>query len=226
MSTAKARRRARAAIVEFGLRMQDERLAYWTSGNVSVRVRGEPDLIAVSPSATPYDLVEPEDVALVTLDGTVVDGLGRPTSELPLHTLIYQRRPDVAAIVHTHSPAAMAMAGLGWTLPAYLTGLVEATGGTVACAPYARPGSPELADAVAGALADRGCCFLRHHGLLAIGATLPRAFQAASVTEGAADAYLRARAVGEVADLPGDEVGWIAEAWRAQWTGEDVGARG
>lgn len=226
MSNAKARRRARAAIVEFGLRMQVERLAYWTSGNLSMRVPGDPDLVAVSPSAMPWDLVEPDDVPLVRLDGSVLDGTTRPTSELPLHTLLYQRRPDIRAIVHVHSPAAMAMAALDWTLPAFLTGLVEATGGSVACAPYARPGSAQLADAVADALDGRGCCFLRHHGLLAIGASLPRAFQAATVTEGAADAYLRARSVGTVSDLPADEVHWIAEAWHAQWSGADTGTRG
>ena len=226
MRNAKARRRARAAIVEFGLRMQDERLAYWTSGNLSVRVAGDPDLVALSPTDVPYDSIEPEDVPLVRLDGTRVDGGLAPTSELLLHTLLYQRRPEIGAVVHTHSPAAMAMAALDWTLPAFLTGLVMAAGGAVACAPYARPGSPELADAVGGALAGRGACFLRHHGLLALGATLPRAFQAATVTEGAADAYLRARAVGAVADLPAQEVDWIAEAWRAQWTQETMTTRG
>jgi L-fuculose-phosphate aldolase len=226
MPNAKARKRARAAIVEFGLRMQDERLAYWTSGNLSVRVAGEPDLVALSPTDVPYESVELEEVPLVRLDGTLVDGARPPTSELPLHTLLYQRRPEIGAVVHTHSPAAMAMAGLDWTLPAFLTGLVMAAGGAVACAPYARPGSPELADAVEGALAGRGACFLRHHGLLALGATLPRAFQAATVVEGAADAYLRARAVGGVEDLPAEEVRWIAEAWRAQWTDEAIGTRG
>ena len=226
MSTAKARRRARAAIVEFGLRMQDERLAYWTSGNLSVRVAGDPGQIAVSPTDVPYDSIDLDDVPIVRLDGTVVDGANSPTSELPLHTLLYQRRPEIGAVVHTHSPAAMAMAALDWTLPAFLTGLVMATGGAVACAPYARPGSPELAGAVEGALAGRGACFLRHHGLLALGATLPRAFQAATVTEGAADAYLRARAVGGVADLSPQEVHWVAEAWRAQWTDEEIVTRG
>jgi L-fuculose-phosphate aldolase len=79
MSTAKARRRARAAIVEFGLRMQDERLAYWTSGNLSVRVAGDPDQIALSPTDVPYDSVDLEDVPIVRLDGTVVDGGRAPT---------------------------------------------------------------------------------------------------------------------------------------------------
>ena len=224
-----ARRRARAAILRFGRRMQAERLVSWTAGNLSMRVDGEPGVIAMSPTAMPYDEIETEDVPIVTIDGRVVEGRRMPTSELPLHTLIYTRRPEVGAIVHTHSPAAMAMAGLDRTLPAFLTGLVEATGGDVRCAPYARPGSPTLADAVDGALADRGACFLRHHGLLAVGATLARAFQAATVTEAAADAWLRAAAAAStdsLEPLPATEIAWIAAAWRAQWTGEETGTRG
>ena len=77
------------------------------------------------------------------------------------------------------------MAVLGWTLPPILTGWVEACGGAVVTAPYSRPGTDEMADITAEALADRGACFLRHHGLLAIGADLHHAYQAASVTEGA-----------------------------------------
>ena len=226
MTNAKARRRARAAIVEFGLRMQVERLGYWTSGNLSMRVPGDPDLIVVSPSATPWDLVEPEDVPLVRLDGKVLDGAGRPTSELPLHTLLYQRRPEIAAIVHVHSPAAMAMAALDWTLPRVPHRPRRGDRRRRRLRAVRPTGQRELADAVAGALEGRGACFLRHHGLLAVGATLPRAFQAAAVTEGAADAYLRARAVGSVKDLDPAEVAWIAAAWDAQWTGEETGARG
>ena len=77
----------------------------------------------------------------------------------------------------------MTLAVLGWRLPPILTGLVEAAGGDVRVAPYARPGTDEMADRAAAALADRGACFMRHHGLLAVGADLERAFRAASVTE-------------------------------------------
>jgi ribulose-5-phosphate 4-epimerase/fuculose-1-phosphate aldolase len=222
-----ARVAARVEVLRFARRMHAERLVSFTAGNISVRVVGEPRLIAMTPAATPYDELEPTDIVLVAMDGTVIAGDRRPTSELPLHTLVYARRPEVAAIVHTHSTAAMAMAALDWPLPAILTGLVEATGGDVRCAPYARPGTPELADAVSDVLAHRGACFLRGHGLLAIGATLARAFQAATVTESSADAYLRAHAAGgDVQELPPAEVAWIAEAWDAQWSGASVGGRG
>jgi ribulose-5-phosphate 4-epimerase/fuculose-1-phosphate aldolase len=209
--------RAREDVVRGCRWMVAERLVHATAGNVSVRVPGEPGLIAMTPTATPYDGLEAADVCIVTLDGEVVDGRLEPTVEVPLHTLVYRRRPEVGAIVHAHSPAAMTMAALGLSLPPFLTGLIEATGGAVATAPYARPGTAALADAVVGALANRGACFLRHHGLLAIGADLLRAFRAASVTEVSADVYLRARALGPVPELPPGEADWIHEAWRAQW---------
>lgn len=185
---------------------------------MSARVPGEPGLIAMTPTAFPYDMLELDDIPLVTTAGELVDGRRKPTSELPLHTLVYARRPEVGAIVHTHSPAATTMAAFGWTLPPFLTGLVGAVGGDVRTAPYARPGTAEMADYTAAALADRGACFLRHHGLLAIGADLAHAFSAASITESAARVYLDARAIdGDVPELAPDEVAWIAAGWRAQW---------
>jgi L-fuculose-phosphate aldolase len=216
-SNHESRQRAREDVVLYSRRMQAERLVYWTAGNVSRRVPGEPDLIAMTPTNTPYDTMRAEDVCIVATDGTIVDGDLEPTSELPLHTLVYARRPEVGGIVHTHSPAAMTMAVLGWTLPPILTGWIEAAGGAVYTAPYSRPGTAEMADFTAEALNDRGACFLRHHGLLAVGVDLAHAFQAASVTEGAADVYLRARAFGPVPELPEEEVRWIADDWRAQW---------
>ncbi|MGH2473754.1 MAG: class II aldolase/adducin family protein, partial [Candidatus Limnocylindrales bacterium] len=136
--------------------------------------------------------------------------------------LLYQRRPEVGAIVHTHSPAAMTMAALGWTLPPINTGFIEAAGGAVLTARYSRPGTAEMADFTAEALVDRGACFLRHHGLLAVGADLHHAYRAAAVSETVADVYLRARAFGEVPELPSEEVAWIAESWRAQWRPRDA----
>ena len=87
-------------------------------------------------------------------------------------------------------------------------------------APYSRPGTAGMADLTAEALEDRGACFLRHHGLLAIGADLAHAFLAASITEGAARVYLDARAIdGDVPELAHAEVEWIARGWRSQWPG-------
>jgi ribulose-5-phosphate 4-epimerase/fuculose-1-phosphate aldolase len=213
-----ARDRARRDVITYAHRMHAEHLVSATAGNVSTRVAGEPDVIAMTPTSLAYDALEPDDICVVTTAGERLDGRREPTSELPLHTLVYARRPEVGAIIHTHSPAAMTMAVLGWSLPPILTGLVEAAGGDVRAAPYSRPGTAEMADFTADALIDRGACFMRHHGLLAVGADLARAFLAASVTEGAARVYLDARAQGvDVPELAPDDVAWLARWWHEQW---------
>jgi ribulose-5-phosphate 4-epimerase/fuculose-1-phosphate aldolase len=215
---ADARERARREVIAYARRMQAEHLVIATAGNLSTRVDGEPDLIAMTPTSLAYDTLEPADICLVTAQGRRVESRHEPTSELPLHTLVYARRPEVGAIVHTHSIAAMTLAVLGWRLPPILTGLVEAAGGDVRVAPYSRPGTAEMADLAEEALQDRGACFLRHHGLLAVGADLAHAFLAASVTEAAARVYLDARAQGvDVPELAAADTAAIAAAWRAQW---------
>lgn len=213
-----ARDRARAEVIRYSRRLQAEHLVQATAGNLSTRVEGEPGVLAMTPTSLAYDELEPADVCLVDAGGRLLDGRRAPTSELPLHTLLYARRPEVGAIVHTHSPAATTMAALGWRLPAILTGLVGAVGGDVRVAPYARPGTAEMADLTAAALDDRGACLLRQHGVVAVGADLAHAFSAAAATEAAADVYLRARAnAAELDELPRDEVASIARVWREQW---------
>jgi L-ribulose-5-phosphate 4-epimerase len=212
------RMRIRAQVIAHCRRLAAQGLMPATSGNLSARVAGEPGLIAVTPTATPYDLLEPDDVALVADGGEVVDGRRAPTTELPLHLVLYARRPEVGAVVHTHSPAASVMAVMGWTLPPILTGLAGAVGGDVRVAAYARPGTHEVGAAAADALADRGACLLRHHGVVAIGRDLAAAATAAWLTENAAQVYLEARATGaQVPELDADEVEWLAAGWREQW---------
>lgn len=211
---------ARQAVLLFGRRLLAERLVYFTAGNISVRIRGEDGLVAVTPTSTPYDTMRAEDVAIVDLEGRLVAGARRPTTELPLHTLVYRVRPDVGGVVHTHSPAAMAAAALGLTLPPILHGLVSACGGGIVTAPYARGGTAEVAELTAPALRDRSACLLRNHGVLAIGPTVDHAYNAASVVEGVADAYLRARTLGAVPEIEPDEVERIRrEQWAPAWSG-------
>ena len=206
----------RLDVVRHARRLLEARLVHATSGNLSVRFDG--DRVAMTPTALAYEELEAEDVCIVSVAGERLDCPREPTSELPLHTTLYARRPELGAIIHTHSPAAMTMAVLGWRLPPILTGLVEATGGDVRVAGYASPGTPEMADGAAEALADRGACFLAHHGLVAVGADLSRAFRAAAVTEESARVYLGARAQGvAVPELSEEETARIARAWSAQW---------
>ena len=215
---AATRDEARALVLLFARRLLAEHLVSYTAGNISARISAEPDLVAVTPASLAYDTMRAEDIVIVALDGSVVAGDRRPTSELPLHTLAYAGRPDVWGIVHTHSRAAMAMAAMGWDLPPILHGLVAACGGGIVSAPYARGGTAEVATLTAPALRDRSACLLRNHGVLAIGPTVEHAYNAASTVEGVADAYLRARALGPVPEVPADDVERIRhEQWAPAW---------
>lgn len=218
------RREAQELVALFCRRLLAEHLVSYTSGNISTRITSEPDLVAVTPGSTAYDTLRPEDIVIVRLDGTIVEGALRPTAELPLHTLAYRDRPDVAGIVHTHSPAAMALAAMGMDLPPILHGLISACGGGITTAPYARGATEEMALLTAEPLRHRSACLLRNHGVLAIGPTVEHAYNAACVVEGVADAYLRALPYGPVPEVPADDVDRIRTTqWAPAWTGGVAG---
>ena len=143
-----------------------------------------------------YFLTTPEDVVVTDLEGKVVEGCRKPSSELDLHRLFYQRRPDVNGVVHTHSTFATVLACLGWSIePVHY--LVAYSGTSVPCIPYYPFGSLELAEAARDALAeDVNVCLLGNHGLLAAGGSLSFAFDAAQQIEFLAKVYYHTRLAG------------------------------
>ena len=185
---------ARRSLVAYGRKLIDSGLTRGTGGNLSLydRARG---LWAISPSGLDYYAVEADDIVVLDGKGFVVEGLARPSSEWELHLDVYRRRPDVAAVVHTHSPFATVLACLGWEIPAihYLVGFA---GRKVAVAPYATFGTAELARLTAMALGESGAVLMAHHGLLAVGKDLDRAFNVAEEIEFVAEIYWRSQAVG------------------------------
>lgn len=209
----------REKIIFYSRKLQSERLVYSTAGNISSRVPGEPNLIACTPTSVQYDTLRPENIAIIDLDGNQVDGTHPPTSEAVMHSMILKNRPEVGSVVHTHGKAVMTFANLGWTLPPILTGLVEATGGSVYTSPYSQPESDQMYTYTEPALENRGATFLEFHGLLAIGVDLEHAFHTAAVVEGACEVYLAARPYGEPREVPSEQVEWIASYWRAQFAG-------
>jgi L-fuculose-phosphate aldolase len=192
--------------------MHAEGLAPGTSGNVSVRTAAG---FLVTPSGVPYEALVPADMCELDLAGAPV-GPARlaPSSEWRLHLGVYAARPEVHAIVHTHSRFATTLAILRRELPAVHYMIAVAGGPTVRCAPYATYGSAELAEAALAALEGRLACLLANHGLVALGATLPAALRVAREIELVAEEYLRALQVGEPFVLPDDEIARVVEKLR------------
>jgi L-fuculose-phosphate aldolase len=180
----------RRLIADFGRRMTADRLVVGTSGNLSIRAG---DLLAVTPSGHAYDTLTPELVGVHRLDGTAVSAPLAPTSELPIHQLIYAHT-DAQAVVHTHSTAATVVSTLVQELPA-IHYILAVLGGPVRVAPYATFGTPELAANVLAALQGRSGALLANHGAVTYGPSLEVAYDRALYLEWVAEVWLRANAL-------------------------------
>jgi L-fuculose-phosphate aldolase len=182
----------RAAVADACRRLGAEGLLIGTAGNVSVRV-GE--RVAITATGAVLAALTPEQVTVVDLDGKVVAGTLRPTSELDLHLGVYHRY-GTGAVVHTHAPMATALSCVLDELPCVHYQLL-ALGGTVRVAPYATFGTPELAESVLDALDGRGAALMANHGALTHAPTLDKAVEHALLLEWACGVYQRAAAIGQ-----------------------------
>jgi L-fuculose-phosphate aldolase len=200
--------REREEIVRACRKLSAAGLMVGTAGNVSVLAG---DLVAVTPSGVDYAELAARDVGVHRLDGTPVEAPFAPTSELPLHLAVYgaYAGTGTAAIVHTHSVAATAVATLGDELPP-IHYYVAMFGGTVRVAPYATYGTDELASNAVQALRGRTACLLGSHGAVTTGQDLKTAYDRSVYLEWVCDVYLRAAAVGTPRLLPPGEIEAVA----------------
>lgn len=183
--------RERQQVADACRRLAHEGLVQRTAGNVSVRAGAQ---VAITPTGAVLAELVPEQVAVVDLEGRLLDGALAPTSESDLHLGAY-RRYDAAAVVHTHAPMATALACVLDELPCVHYEML-ALGGTVRVAPYETFGTPELAASTLDALEGRTAVLMANHGTLTYGADLAAALDATRLLEWAATVYWRAAAVG------------------------------
>lgn len=186
-------------------------------GNVSVRIFDQP-MLAITPSGRPYLDLEPEDIPVVDFDGKPIDGELAPSIETALHAGIYQCRPDVGAVVHTHQPYASVFALINQPIPALFDETVLSIGETVEVVPYAFSGTPELARNVRRTVVNGCSCFtMQNHGALSLGKNLDQAWKNAELLEKTAQAYYRALTTGKsVTPLPDDTLTRVRERRRQE----------
>jgi L-fuculose-phosphate aldolase len=165
------------------------------SGNISVRQDGQ---MLITPTATPYDRMSPDDVAVMRLDGGSDRWVGprRPSSEWRMHRDILAARPEFGALVHAHPTHCTALAMLRRAIPPchYMVALFG--GEDVRCADYATFGTQELSDAVLVALEGRSACLMANHGMIAAGRDLEQAMGRAVELEALARQYVVSLSVG------------------------------
>jgi L-fuculose-phosphate aldolase len=183
-----------------------------TSGNISLRINSG---FLITPSGIDYKYLRPEKMVILGNTGVNKIPVGiKPSSEWRIHKDIYDVRPEVCAIVHTHSEKATALSCLRREIPSFHYMVALAGGYNIRCAPYATFGTQRLSDLTIEALEDRYACLLSNHGTLALGLTLPNAVNMAIEVESLAAQYLSALSISEPELLSKKEMINIVERFK------------
>lgn len=198
----------RAGIIAVAQALDAAGLVPNKSGNVSCRSGAG---FLITPAGVPYRELVPADIVAASLAGAAASDGRRPSSEWRMHAAIYVDRPDAAAIVHTHSPKATALACAGRGIPPFHY-MIALAGGEVRCVPYATFGTAELAATAVQGLEGRRATLLANHGVIAIGSSLGEAHAVALEVENMAGQYLALLAAGlEPRLLDADELQRVIE---------------
>ena len=197
----------RRAVADAARKMASLGLVTGTSGNVSTRLGLGGDgaeLMAVTPSGQAYDSLAATDIVVADFEGEPVEGDFVPSTESLLHAAVYQARPEVGAVIHTHSAYSSALAVAGLELPAVIDEVAIHLGGPVRVARYAFPGTEELAVHVCVALEGRKAALMANHGAVCVGNDLDEALAVSTLLERAAEIFVHASAMGGANQLPSE----------------------
>lgn len=194
----------RELVIEYGKKLITDGLTRGTGGNVSL-VNRELGYYAISPSGMDYFEVQPEDVVVLDLQGNIIDGKRKPSTEYEMHQVFYERRSDINAVLHAHTDFATTLACMNWDLPA-VHYMIALAGKDVKCAKYATFGTRELAENAFEAMQDRYAVLLANHGVLTGGRDLANAFNILDEIEYCCQLYYRTKCLGNPVILSEDEM--------------------
>lgn len=194
----------RGAVCQVARMAYDKGFITNVDGNFSVRFgdRG----ILITPAGMPKAFLEPSQIAHIDLDGKVVSGDTRPSTEVSMHVVAYRERPEMRAICHAHPKHAVAFTLAGLSLDVTVIPEVVVTIGTIPTAPYGTPGTQELPESLREIIRCSDVVMLERHGALTIGTSIIDAFRKLEVVEHTAEILYYARTLGGVKELSRDQV--------------------
>lgn len=201
----------RAAVLAAAMEMSRRGLSPGRSGNVSARTA---EGMLITPSGLAYDTLRPGDMVPVRDDGNVSSGRLKPSSEWQLHLEAYRARPDIGAIVHSHSMHAVVLACAHRPIPAFHYMVAVAGGDDIPLVPYATFGTEELARLAANGLRHRNACLLANHGQIAVAGTPAEALELAAEVETLAEQFCKVLAIGEPKILSTDEMAEVLRRFK------------
>ena len=195
----------RQELYEYHLELPKNNLVKWTGGNISLRDTAS-GYVLIKPSGVRYEQLRPEHMVIVDLEGKVIEGDLKYSSDTASHLYIYRHRPDVNGIVHTHSPYATAFAAVGQPIPVYLTAIGDEFGGPIPCGGFALIGGEDIGRIVVESIGRSPAVLLKNHGVFTVGATAEKAVKAAVMVEDVAHTVWIALQLGQPDEIPAEDV--------------------
>jgi L-ribulose-5-phosphate 4-epimerase len=192
-------------LVQLHQELPKNELVRWTSGNVSAR-DPERGLVIIKASGIRFEELRPEHMVVMDLDGNCVEGNYKPSSDVFSHLYIYQHRPDVGGVVHTHSRYATAFAAVGKPIPCVLTAIADEFGGPIPCGGFALIGNEAIGKVIIDSIGKSPAVLLKNHGVFTIGKDATAAVKAAVMTEDVAATVWMALQIGTPDIIPQDDV--------------------
>ncbi|MBR3251642.1 MAG: class II aldolase/adducin family protein [Erysipelotrichaceae bacterium] len=181
----------RQELIDTARKMEQYGLIRMSGGNAALRIE---DLVLVTPSAMAYDTMIPEDIVIVDLEGRIIEGKRRPTSDLKAILYILNHKPEVNALIHTHQPKAVALSLICDKLPLISTTMVDEVKDEVNVAPFTISSDEGMGIETIRYATKALCVILKNHGIMAYGKDLEQALSAAIYLEESCDVYLSALA--------------------------------
>lgn len=192
-------------VCRLNLELPANNLVVWTSGNVSVR-DPESGYIVIKPSGVKFEDLRPEQMVVVDLDGEIIEGKLKASSDTASHLYIYRHMPEVNGVVHTHSNYATAFAALGKPIPPVLTAIADEFGGPIPCGGFALIGGEEIGKIVVESIGHSPACLLKNHGVFTVGATGEKAIKAAVMVEDVAKTVWIALQMGQPDEILAEDI--------------------
>ena len=192
------------AVLRTAKKAYREKLMAGTSGNMSVFIP-ERGYMIITPSSYDYEIMEEKDMVVTDLEGNMIEGCHRPSSEWRMHAEIYKSLPHVRAVVHTHSPYATSFAVNHQEIPVVLIEMIPFLKGKIEVSAYAKQGSAQVGLNAAEILRRKNACLMANHGVVAVGESVESAYINSVYVEDTAKIYYMALTSGRPVVIPGYE---------------------
>lgn len=186
-------------------------------GNISLRVKNRNEMI-ITPSGNNYLNPLPTNMVHITFEGKVITEGEKPSTEYNLHRIIYEQRPRVNCVIHTHSTYSSILAVQRKALPMIFEEMMVFLGGGVPCSEYALTGTEQLGKNALKAMGKQNAVILANHGSITVGRSVKHCVFGAQLVEKMAKIYVKSISMGEVFEIPEENLSNLMNRFQEEFS--------